>query len=137
MHSEMFPRNCIIVYDRHGKIADYALYFNSMKCRLAHSRLLRRESNGFRYLHREDGWYQGIESTRAPIEVIQSYIFDFTFYMLSKEQLRQKASKNLPYEVLNEAADYEFHYMRNTRGIRGQAFKRKYLWSFRDFFPSG
>ena len=136
----LFPRYYIVVYDKDGELADHALYYNGMKCRLAYRHVLRPQEHGglhFHTLYREDGWYQGFEAKRGPIEVFTGMIPDWTFHSVSKEQLRQMACKSLPYELLKRAADHERRYLQCVGRERGEAFKRKYLWSFRDFFPGG
>jgi hypothetical protein len=133
---QLFPRNYIVVYDMEGRLIDYALYYNKRKCWRAHARVLRPQPDGFYYLYREDGSYEGVAYRRSAIKAITSSIREVTFYGLSEEQLRQMASQRLPFEVLNAAAKHERYYLRNPAAARGDAFRRKYIWSIKDFFPS-
>lgn len=133
---DVFPRHSIVVYDKAGRLADHALYFNALKCRLAHKRALLPQPNGFHYLYREDGSYRGVDGARGPFEVLQSYLSDDTFHRVSEERLREQATKKIPYEVLNAASIDEARYIRNASGARFRAIKRRYFWSYRDSFPS-
>lgn len=132
----MFPRHYIVVYEQDDELVEYALFFNGLKCSLAHKRVQREQPNGFHYLYKEDGSYRGFEAKRAPFRMLRGCIFETTFHSLTEEWFRKNASTALPYEVLRSAAVYENHYIRNSGSARAESFKRKYLWSFRDFFPS-